>query len=92
MQMNDQHQIGRLAMRQEGGYWNAYYAPPTGMEQAVLLGSIRAASIVGNKKRKTEFMDMMRDVVSDLIEEAIGIRPAWGGEKPAPEHERSGNA
>lgn len=89
--MNKQ-QIGRLAMRQEGGNWNAYYALPTSMEQPIFLGSIRMDAVVGHPERKAAFMDMMRDVVSDLIEEKTGVRPTWGGEKPAPEHERAGNA
>lgn len=86
-----QQQIGRLAMRQEGENWNAYYALPTSMEQPIFLGSIRMGAVVGHPERKAAFMDMMRDVVSDIIEDQTGVRPAWGGEKPAPEHERAGH-
>jgi hypothetical protein len=91
--MNKQ-QIGRLAMRQEGGNWNAYYAMPANMEQSqpIFIGSIRMGAVIGNPQRKAAFMDMMRDVVADIIEKESGVRPSWGGEVPAPEHERSGNA
>jgi hypothetical protein len=90
--MNDKAQIGRLAMRQEGGNWTAYYAENETMDDAIFLGSIRMGAITGNQERKSSFMDMMRSVVSDIIEEKTGIRPEWGGEKSAPEHERAGNA
>jgi hypothetical protein len=84
--------IGRLAMRHEGDNWNAYYATPDTMEGAVYLGSIAMRFVVGYPQRKEAFMDLMRDGVSDLIEEETGERPIWpNGEQPAPEHERSGN-
>lgn len=88
----DHGQVGRLAMRQEGGNWVAYYAAPGTMEKAVYLGSIMMNAVATNPTRKQAFMDMMRDIVSDFIEEQTGIRPVWGGPKSAPEHERSGNA
>lgn len=85
-------QIGRLAMRQEGDNWCAYYALPDNMEEAIFLGSIKMNAVTGNRERKESFMDMMRDVVSDIIKNETGIRPEWGGAKSAPEHERSGSA
>lgn len=87
-----QTRIGRLAMRQEGGMWNAYYALQETMEGAIHLGSIRMGAIVKSRERKQAFMDMMRDIVADIIEEETGIRPTWGGPEDAPEHERAGNA
>jgi len=83
-------QVGRLALRQEEGNWNAYYAKKDTMEGAALLGSIKMALIVLNEKRKWAFMDLMRECVADLIEEETGTRPKWGGPERAPEHERSG--
>jgi len=85
-------QIGRLAMRVEGDNWNAYYALPDTMQDPIFLGSIRMGAVTTNAQRKQAFMDMMRDIVSDLIEEKTGIRPVWDGPKTAPEHERSGAA
>ena len=85
-------QVGRLALRVEGDNWNAYYAKPNTMEGAVFLGSIGMPFIVANPERKQAFMDMMRDIVADHIQEATGIRPTWGDPKTAPEHERSGTA
>jgi len=85
-------QIGRLAMRVEGDRWNAYYALPDTMEEPIFLGSIRMGAVTNDLARKQAFMDMMRDIVSDIIEQNTGIRPQWGGPERAPEHERSGSA
>lgn len=85
-------QIGRLAMRQEGGNWNAYYALSDSMDDPVFLGSIRMNAITENQDRKNDFMGMMRDIVSDIIELDTGVRPSWGGPTAAPEHERAGSA
>jgi hypothetical protein len=87
----DHKQVGRLALRQEGGNWVAYYALQGTMQNALFLGSIRMTS-AQNPKRKAAFMALMREIVGDLIEDATGIRPVWGGPTTAPEHERSKNA
>ena len=85
-------QIGRLAMREEGENWNAYYALPDTMDEPIFLGSIRMAAVVNNEARKNAFMEMMRGIVSDIIEDMTGVRPIWGGPKPAPQHEMAGHA
>ena len=87
-----QIEIGRLAMRQEGGNWNAYYADSDSMKDALFLGSVKMNAIIGRPAIKKAFMAVMQEIVSDIIEEATGHRPDWGGEHAAPEHERSGNA
>lgn len=86
------NQIGRLAMRAEGTQWNAYYASTTTLDGAVFLGSIALAAITQNPDRRQAFMDMMKDIVSDIIEEKTGQRPSWKGQNRAPEHERAGRA
>lgn len=84
-------QVGRLALRIDGDDWKAYYALPDTMEGAIFLGSIRVAAVVASPVRKQDFMNLMRNVVADIIEEKVGIRPDWGGPRTAPEHERSGS-
>jgi len=84
-------QIGRLALRQEGDKWVGYFAQTNTMEGALWLGSI-AMGAVQDAKRKQVFMDLMRSVVADIIEDKMGVRPTWGGPQTAPEHERSGRA
>ena len=90
--MDNMQQIGRLAMRQEGQNWNAYYALPDSMADPIFLGSIRMGAITDNPERKQAFMQMMREIVSDIIEAETGVRPPWGGPTTAPEHERAGEA
>jgi hypothetical protein len=89
---DEQQKIGRLAMRHEGNFWNAYYALPGTMEGAILLGSI-AMKFVQDAERKAAFMHLMREAVSDILEEQTGVRPTWPEPEgqTAPEHERSGH-
>jgi hypothetical protein len=88
--MTDQlTKVGRLALRQEGDLWVAYYAEPDKMEGAIYLGSIQIALVENNPDRKQQFMDLMRAVVGDMIGKIVGVRPHWPeGTQPAPEHER----
>lgn len=79
-------------MREEGTLWVAYYALPNTMDGALFLGSI-AMRFVRDRERKRIFIDLMKEAVSDLIEEQTGERPTWpNSEQPAPEHERGGKA
>lgn len=84
-------QIGRLALREEGKFWNAYYAQQDSMKGALHLGSIRIEAVKGHLARKQAFIDMMRDLVSDLVAHQTGVRPGWGTPEVAPEHERGGH-
>jgi hypothetical protein len=84
--------IGRLALRVEGEWWNAYYAMPDTMDDAIHLAAIRMSAVSANGKLKQMFMDTMRELVADILEEKTGQRPTWGGPEAAPEHERSGAA
>jgi len=83
--------IGRLALRDEGEFWNAYYAETDTMDGALLLGSLhmRAAQIPA---RKAQFMELMKEVVGDIIQDAVGARPEWPMKaRRAPAHERATN-
>lgn len=90
--MSELQQVGRLALRHQGENWNAYYALEGTMEGAVFLGSIRMGAVTTSPKRKQGFIDLMRDVVADILEEKLGVRPEWRDPERAPEHERSGRA
>lgn len=87
--MADHVEIGRLAMREEGENWNAYYMLPDSQEGALFLGSVRMALIVGHPGRKEAFIELMRGAVSDFIEHSRGVRPTWGGLQKAPANERT---
>lgn len=85
--------VGRIALREEGINWNAYYALSDTLADAIFLGSIARRFIVDNPARRATFIKLMQEGVSDLIFESTGMRAAWpDGIQPAPEHERSGNA
>ena len=84
--------VGRLALREEGSNWNAYYALTDTMEGAFPLGSIAMRFVVGHPERHKAFIGLMREAVSDLIFELTGQRPTWpDGVQPAPQHERAGH-
>ena len=84
--------IGRLALRHEGDFWNAYYAMPDTMEGAIFLGCVAIAA-VQDQARKAAFMDLMRSAVGQFIEEQTGGNVTWpDSAQRAPEHERSGHA
>ncbi len=88
--MDKEVKIGRLAMRVEGDNWTAYYALENTMDGAIYLGQIKLR-FVADKARKNAFMGMMKEAVSDILEEASGTRPTWPeGPHVAPEHERAG--
>lgn len=87
----DMQQIGRLAFRVEGDNWNAYYALPNTMDDALYLGTLRMG-VASHPDRKAAFMDLMRDAVADIIEEKTGHRPEWNKPRSAPEHEKAGRS
>jgi len=69
--------IGRLAMREEGSYWVAYYALEGTMRGSIKLGMVHMGFIKRDPARKAQFMDMMKHAVADIIEEKVGARPIW---------------
>lgn len=88
----DMLKVGRLAMRQEGEFWNAYYAQPDTMQDAILLGSIRLR-FVATVSRRNHFMKIMQQGVTQLLKETTGVAATWpDGAQPAPEHERTKTA
>lgn len=91
-QMSNRTPVGRLALRAEGDQWNAYYALGDTLDGALLLASIHLALVQQHPQRKMQFMTLMRGVVADILDEAIGQRPSWKHPKTAPENERSGRA
>jgi hypothetical protein len=84
-------EAGRLALREEGECWNAYYAMPGTMVGALFLGSIRMGIVRNHPRRKAQFMALMREAVGDILKDATGSRPVSWDERPAPDDEL-GNA
>ncbi len=86
-------EIGRLAFRDEGAMWNAYWVESqTSMDGAVLLGSVQMAPVKASPWAKEAFMVAMRAAFDAVVEGALGERPEWGAPRTAPESERGGHA
>jgi hypothetical protein len=89
--MKTETEIGRLALRVEGEFWNAYWAPrQDSMADAVLLASIRMLFVEGDSPLKDQFMTLAKDSFAKAVQEAIGQTPRWAAPVSAPERERSG--
>ena len=84
-------QIGRIAFREEGENWNAYFAPPSTMEGAIYLGSLRM-SLAQSPKLKKAFMQLMRDAFDVHSKQIFGTKAAWKEPVVAPDHERTRKA
>lgn len=89
--MNSETMFGRIAYRQEGNNWNCYFAQPGTMDGAMFLGTL-SMNIARHPKYRQAFINLMREVVTDLLQSNLGFRPEWTEPHAAPEHERSGNA
>jgi hypothetical protein len=91
--MKNKVQVGRLAFRVEGDWWNAYWAPKqNSMEGAVHLGSIRMDLAGASQAVKDSFMETMQLGILHVINDSFGVNPTWGAAQPGPERERSGRA
>jgi len=82
----------RLALREEGSFWNAYMALPDTMKDAKLIGSIMIAPVRNNPEIKNAFMAVMKQVLADAIEDVTGEMPDTWFTESAPESERSGHS
>lgn len=84
-------EIGRLALRVEGEFWNAYWAPrQDSMEGAILLASIRMSLVADGSPVKGEFMELAKNGFSQVVRDITGGQIArWNEPRPAPERERS---
>ena len=85
--------VGRLALRAEGEFWNAYWSPSlTTMERALLLGGIRMSLVERSADAKALFMETMQAAFSAVVEDTVGETPTWNAPQAAPEPERGGHA
>lgn len=83
--------LGRLALRKEGIWWNAYWAKhQDSMNEAVLLGSLRLNLSSGDVRDK--FIDTMKAAFDNVVRAETGQTPTWSEPEPAPEDERSGTS
>ena len=81
----------RLAFRTEGDFVNAYLADQNTMKDALLIGSVRTNSLVGDEDFWPRWKGLMTDILSSHLRSMTGADPVMVEEK-APEHEKSGRA
>ena len=92
-EMNDKTEIGRLAFRHEGEWWNAYWTPDQhSMKRALLLGSVRMSAVMLSAPAKETFMAAMQSVFDGIVHDIMNQNPSWRGPTRAPESERSGHS
>lgn len=82
----------RVALREEGQFWNAYLATADSMNGAKLIGSIMIGAARKNPEIKAAFQALMQQVLADAVEEVTGAPPKKWDVGPAPESERAGNS
>lgn len=82
----------RIAFREEGTMWNAYLALPDTMVNAKLIGSISFGAIARNPEIKKAFMDTMKMLLAEAVENVTGGSIDYWDERRAPEIERSGHS
>lgn len=60
--------------------WNAYYAQADTLEGALLLGSIAIGAVQDKPRPKKIFLDLMRSIVTDILENKLGTPTVvWEG-------------
>lgn len=82
----------RLALREEGAWWNAYLARYDTMDGVKLIGSIAIGAARRNPEVKAAFQSVMQQAVSDAIEDLTGKAPSEWDVHSAPEAERAGHS
>jgi len=79
----------KLCIRAEGDNWNAYIesTDTTDHPGFVYIGSIAKTFIENNEQRKKAFINLMKEAMSDLVEEITGYKTVIT-KIGSPEHER----
>ena len=72
--MDKERPLGRLAFREENDLWVAYYKFH---DESFFLGAINMRAVVKDEKAKMAFMELMKTVVSNLVEKFYGVKPDW---------------
>ncbi len=82
----------RIALREEGTFWNAYLALSDSMDGAKLIGSIMMGAVRKDADIKAAFQLLMKQVLANAVEEVTGSPPDKWEIMPAPESERAGHS
>ena len=82
----------RLALRQEGHFYNAYLAQYDTMKGAKLIGSVIIGAVQKDQTIRDDFQALMQRVMEIAIVDVTGKPPEEWKTEPAPESERSGHS
>ena len=82
-------EAGRLALREDGEFWVAYFAPLDSMEGAMPLASIGLRFLPG---RRAEFITLAKALLGDMLSASGLTISEWGGEDKPLDSERTRNA
>ncbi len=77
----------RVALREEGEYWNAYLAQINTMEDSLLVASIRLDIVYNDPIAKNAFMELAKHIMKNTLE-SIGAEVTRWDLKSAPDHEK----
>ena len=81
----------RIAFREDGKFWRAYYAREMdSMQGAVELASVRVNLVRGDPELKQQFMSFAKACMNRAVVEVLGpdAKVTMWDEHAAPEHER----
>jgi hypothetical protein len=68
--------VAHLKMRIDGAYWRAYLADSK-TDEDVEIGSMVLRAAVENPAIRQQFIDLMRDVVSQATLDTFGAHPTF---------------
>jgi hypothetical protein len=80
----------RIAMRTEGDWWVAYFAPIDTMDDALELSRVRRSLVERHREIRQAFIDFNTKLMGIAVE-ATGAKVDHWDTQRAPEHERSGH-
>jgi hypothetical protein len=81
---------GRIALREEGDWWVAYWARPDTMDGALPLARVRMNLVAKDKAIKRAFIEFAQLIMTHGIEAVGGKIEGWHAPIPGPPHERGG--
>ncbi len=74
--MKQGDKIGKLKMRREGAFWNAYYEEDG--KENVFIGGIATVFTDVSQRRRNQFTEVIQDCFADLVREKFGIVIEFG--------------
>ena len=84
--MKEENQLGRLIIKREGHFWNAYHVVSDKAEDSNLIGSICIGAVANNTEMRDAFKAMMTNIVFEAIKEITGTVPTMVKENHQPIH------